>query len=86
MRAAITLRRRDIVTVVPRSGETATTGGLAADGVDATDATDATAAGAAGRAKASTSSRRILPPIPVPLTCARFTPSSDASLRTRGVT
>ena len=83
MRAAITLRRRDIVTVVPRSGETATTGGLAADGVEATEAT---AAGAAGRAKASTSSRRILPPIPVPLTCARFTPSSEASLRTRGVT
>ena len=77
------MRRRDIVTVVPRSGETATTGGFATDDVDETEAT---AAGAAGRAKASTSSRRILPPIPVPLTCARFTPSSEASLRTRGVT
>jgi len=52
----------------------------------AVDTTEATAAGAAGRARASTSSRRILPPIPVPFTCARFTPSSDASLRTRGVT
>ena len=32
MRAAITLRRRDIVTVVPRSGETATTGAFAVTG------------------------------------------------------
>ena len=65
MRAAITLRSRDMVTVVPRRGETATTGGFAAGEVETT-ATDAAAA--AGRANASTSSRRILPPIPVPFT------------------
>ena len=65
MRAAITLRSRDIVTVVPRKGETATTGGLAA--LEA-ETTDTEAAGAAGRASASISSRRIRPPIPVPVT------------------
>ena len=39
----------------------------------------------AGRAD-STSSLRIRPPTPVPLTLAKFTPSSDANLRTIGVT
>ena len=68
---------------MPRSGETATTGAFAVVGADATGAA---ATGAVGRERASTSSLRILPPIPVPLTCARLTPSSDASLRTRGVT
>ena len=82
---AITLRRRDIFTLVPRSGETETAAALVVAGADATGA-GADATGAAGRASASTSSRRILPPIPVPVTCARLTPSSVASLRTSGVT
>ena len=43
MRAAITLRRRDIVTVVPRSGEVATTG-AAARGACAGAATEEVAA------------------------------------------
>ena len=82
IRAAITLRSRDMVTVVPRSGDAATGEDVrGAEGVDGTD--DATAAGLAA---ASTSSRRIRPPIPVPRTEARFTPRSDASLRTIGVT
>ena len=79
------MRRRDIVTVVPRSGETATAAGLAAEGAAAAGA-GAEYVGAAGFESASTSSRRIRPPIPVPFTFARFTPSSLASLRTRGVT
>ena len=85
MRAAITLRKRDIVTVVPRRGETAIVGAevRVADAVAATGAAEATTgAGAA----CSTSSRRIRPPSPVPFTFARFTPSSEASLRTSGVT
>ena len=81
MRAAITLRRRDIVTVVPRNGETATAAGLEAVG-----AFVATGAAEAGFESASTSSRRMRPPIPVPLTWARLTPKSLASFRTRGVT
>ena len=44
------------------------TPGLKESDVEKVEATEATAAGAAGRAKASTSSRRILPPIPVPFT------------------
>jgi hypothetical protein len=81
----MTLRKRDIVTVVPRSGETATVAGLAAVGAAAVGA-GAAYAGAAGFERDSTSSRRIRPPIQVPFTLARFTPSSLASLRTRGVT
>jgi hypothetical protein len=69
-----------MVTVVPRNGETATTGGLAADGVEATEAT---AAGATGRARDSTSSRRILPPIPVPFTCARSVSYTHLTLPTK---
>ena len=86
MRAAITLRRRDIVTVVPRSAD-ATTGADARTGAAAAGAAaevDATAAFFGARA--SISSLRILPPIPVPFTEARFTPRSLASLRTIGVT
>ena len=85
MRAAITLRRRDIVTVVPRRGDAAT-GAAAFTGAEAAGATEAGAAGAFFGARASISSLRILPPIPVPLTDARFTPRSFASLRTIGVT
>ena len=79
------MRNLDIVIVVPRSGETGTDDGLAAEGAAAVGA-GSEYVGAAGFERASTSSRRIRPPIPVPLTFARFTPSSFASLRTRGVT
>ena len=82
IRAAITLRSRDIVTVVPRSGDAAT--GDEVRGADG--AADATGAAAVGLAAASTSSRRMRPPMPVAFTVARFTPSSDASFRTIGVT
>ena len=86
MRAAITLRRRDIVTVVPRSGDAAT-GADALTGAEAAGAAaDDGAADTFFGARASISSLRILPPIPVPLTEARFTPRSLASLRTIGVT
>ena len=68
---------------MPRSGEAAT-GALGAEVGAAEDV--ATGAGAAGRASASTSSLRIRPPTPVPFTFARFTPNSDASFRTIGVT
>ena len=80
------MRSRDIVTVVPRSGD-ATAAGRGADAAAGVDAgVDATAATAERGAAASTSSLRILPPIPVPRTDARFTPRSLASLRTIGVT
>ena len=87
MRAAITLRRRDIVTVVPRRGETAIGAAvLGALGV-ATAGADGEVEGAAGRATAaSTSSLRILPPTPVPLTRVRSTPFSAANFLTIGVT
>ncbi|CAB4608010.1 unannotated protein [freshwater metagenome] len=85
MRAAITLRSRDIVTVVPRRGD-ATAAGRGADGAVADAGVVATGAAAERGAAASTSSLRILPPIPVPRTDARFTPRSLASLRTIGVT
>ena len=84
MRAAITLRKRDIVTVVPRSGDTAIVGAEVRTADAATGAAETAATGAG--AACSTSSRRIRPPIPVPFTFARFTPSSEASLRTSGVT
>ncbi len=89
----MTLRRRDIVTVVPRSGDTATgaavRGALGVDGddTDGADGADGADAGALGRATAArTSSLRILPPTPVPFTRERSTPFSAASLRTMGVT
>ena len=91
IRAAITLRSRDIFTVVPRSGETGTVDVLRWAG--ASDATGAETAGAETGATGAafgaadcTSSLRIRPPTPVPVTLARFTPSSEASLRTIGVT
>ena len=84
MRSAITLRNLDIVTVVPRNGETATGAALA-------EATGAAATGelwgtAALGAAAKTSSLRIRPPMPVPLTFERSTLFSAANLRTIGVT
>ena len=86
MRAAMTLRSRDIVTVVPRRGDATAADGRGADGVDAATGVDATAATADLGAAASTSSLRIRPPIPVPRTDARLTPRSLASFRTIGVT
>ena len=69
--------------MVPRNGDAAT-GADTRAGVEATEA--AAAAGALVGTSACTSSLRILPPMPVPLTDARFTPRSLASLRTIGVT
>ena len=76
-----------MVTVVPRNGEAATEVAGRCAGVDAATGADGEdgATGAFGAA-AWTSSLRIRPPTPVPVTVARFTPSSDASLRTIGVT
>ena len=73
-----------MVTVVPRSGDVAMTGAAAerCAGAAVVVETGAALFGAA----ASTSSLRIRPPIPVPLTFARFTPRSLANLRTIGVT
>ena len=83
----MTLRRRVIVTVVPRRGDVATTAGRGAEGADGAAGIDAeTADTAPFGAAASTSSLRIRPPIPVPRTEERFTPRSLASLRTMGVT
>ncbi len=76
MRAAMTLRRRDIVTVVPRRGDAATGADDFAAG--AAGALGAAATGA-GLAEARTSSLRIRPPTPVPLTFARLTPCSLAN-------
>ena len=62
----MTLRRRDICTVVPRSGDTATGAGLedCAEGEGATlEDTDATGVRTTA---ARTSSLRIRPPTPVP--------------------
>ena len=67
-----------MVTVVPRSGEVATTGAAAERCAGAAVVVE-TGAALFGEA-ASTSSLRILPPIPVPLTLARFTPRSFANL------
>src|ERR1019366_6666229 len=85
MRAAITLRRRDIVTVVPRSAE-ATIGVLVLDGTDGAGVPVITGAGAAGLMTARMSSLRIRPPMPEPVTMARSTPCSFANWRTIGVT
>ena len=72
-----------MVTVVPRKGETAIgADDLAAAGALATGA----AATGAGFAAAITSSLRIRPPTPVPLTVERSTPCSRANWRTIGVT
>ena len=57
----------------------------AAGGVE-TVGVEAAAAGAAFGAADCTSSLRIRPPTPVPVILERFTPSSEASLRTIGVT
>jgi hypothetical protein len=73
------------VTVVPRSGEVAMTGAAAERCAGAATAVVEAAAALFGAAD-STSSLRIRPPIPVPLTLARFTPRSLANLRTIGVT
>ena len=83
MRAAITLRRRDMVTVVPRSGEATGAAGRAAG---AAAATGALCDGADAGFAAMTSSLRIRPPIPEPRTVERLTPRSLANLRTIGVT
>ena len=85
MRAAITLRSRDIVTVVPRRGDATGAAGRGADEAGAV-AAFATGAGADCGARACKSSLRIRPPIPVPRTFARLMPNSFASLRTIGVT
>ena len=73
---------------MPRNGDAATgvDGRAGAEDVGAETAGAAAAIGAFAGASACTSSFRILPPIPVPLTDARFTPRSLASLRTIGVT
>ena len=60
--------------------------GAAALGADTEfDCAGAAAAGDFAIA-AATSSLRIRPPIPVPVTCERSTPFSDANFRTIGVT
>ena len=95
MRSAMTLRRRDIFSVLPRNGEA----GAACLGVLAAGAEFATAAGAdaaagaatgvlAGRdaTAASMSCLRMRPPTPVPVTVLKSMLLSDASLRTMGVT
>ena len=71
--------------MVPRSGETAT--GAALDAVTgAAETGELWNVGAALGAAAKTSSLRIRPPIPVPLTFERSTLFSAANLRTIGVT
>ena len=72
-----------MVTVVPRSGDTAAGAELLVAG--AAGAAGAAATGA-GLAAARTSSLRIRPPTPVPLTLARLTPCYLANCRTIGVT
>ena len=71
--------------MVPRSGEAAT-GAFGVVEVAGAAVEVAIGAATAGRASAWTSSLRIHPPTPVPLTVARFTPSSEASFLTIGVT
>ena len=86
MRLAMTLRRRDIFSVVPRSGETSTGAALAgAAGAAGAACAAAAFSAAAFSAAASTSCLRMRPPTPVPVTVARSTPFSAASLRTSGV-
>ena len=72
-----------MVTVVPRSGDTAN-GPRGAGNVDAKTAPVGVAAARGVAAKIS--SLRILPPIPVPLMVERFTPASAANFLTIGVT
>ena len=72
-----------MLTVVPRSGETAS-GPRGAAAVEAI--TVAVGVAAARGVAAKISSLRILPPTPVPLIVARFTPASAANFRTIGVT
>ncbi len=75
---------------MPRSGDTeigADEAAGAACGVEAgVEVGGALSVALALGAAASTSSLRIRPPIPVPLTFERSTPFSDANLRTIGVT
>jgi hypothetical protein len=79
---AKTLRSRDICSVVPRSGLISTSAGAEfAAGVDVGGVTEAE-----DLIRASTSSLRIRPPIPVPVTLERSTPLSFASFLTIGVT
>ena len=86
MRAAITLRRRDIVTVVPRRGDATGAAGRGADCEGAETGADEAGADDVFGAAERTSSLRMRPPIPVPRTEARLTPRSLANLRTIGVT
>src|SRR5665811_714763 len=88
MRAAMTLRSRLIFSVVPRLGETAVPPPVVtAVGADAPAGTaPAVTAARAAEAASSTSCLRIRPPTPVPLSAARSTLLSLASLRTKGVT
>ena len=72
-----------MLTVVPRSGETA----IGPRGATAVEAiTVAVGVAAARGVAAKISSLRIRPPTPVPLTVARFTPASAANFLTIGVT
>ena len=84
--AAITFLSLDMLTVVPRSGDTATDWVRTSLGAEKVCAA-ADAATWVGRDTAAiTSSFRILPPTPVPLTRERSTPFSLASFLTIGVT
>jgi len=76
------------VTVVPRNGETATGAGTRAAGETFVGATaEGALTGALARGTAArTSSLRIRPPTPVPLTRDKSTPLSAASFLTIGVT
>ena len=100
MRSAMIWRRRLIFSVLPRS-VVSTAGRAGAAGAGAAGPAGVAGAGAdaaAARASAAllvssaaaaafwTSSLRMRPPTPVPLTAARSTPLSRASLRTIGVT
>ena len=80
------MRSLDIVTVVPRSGDTETGAALCVVALGATAAGALWNGAAALGAAANTSSLRIRPPIPVPLTFERSTLFSAANLRTIGVT
>ncbi len=89
MRAAMTLRRRLIFSVVPRlfacgAIAAACLGAGAALPGDSGAGVAASGAGG-GAAASSTSCLRIRPPTPEPLTEAKSMPASAASLRTSGV-
>ena len=86
MLSPMTLRMRGILTVWPRSGETSRVGAFLAAARGGRGRSRSAAAAFAASAAARTSCLRIRPPTPVPLTVARSTPFSAASLRTSGVT